>query len=275
MNTKGKLFQTVLKHAVLLFLCFLVLAPFSLVLVNSFKTKSEAARINLSLPTEWRFENYTEVIQKGKLVQGFTNSMIYSAGSSSIAILLASMASFVIARRKTKAMELVYYFFICGLFLPVNYVTLSKFLQAMNLTGGRAGLLLTFLSSMLPFCVFVIKNFVSSMPSDIDEAAIIDGSGPIQMFAVIVLPLLQPILVTAFILQFMGVWSDFITPLYLTSKSSLWPMNLAVYNFFGKNTSHWNLVFADIVLTVLPVILVYLAGQKYILGGITAGSVKG
>lgn len=269
------LWQKMWKHALLLFFCFLIIAPFMLVLVNSFKSKGEAARINLALPSEWHFENYAQVIREGKLLQGFTNSIIYAGGSSLVAVVIASMASFVLARKKSKAMEFLYYFFICGLFLPVNYVTLSKLFQTLHMTSGRVSLLVTFISSMLPFCVFIIRNYVSTIPAEIDEAAMIDGAGPLQLFFRIILPLLQPIIVTAFILQFMGVWSDFITPLYLTSKSALWPMNLAVYNFFGKNSSHWNLVFADIVLTILPVIVVYLLGQKYILEGITAGSVKG
>ncbi len=264
-----------LKQVLLILLCLLIIIPFVLVAVNSFKTKSEAARVNLSLPSQWHFENYTEVVKRGKLALGFFNSMIYSTVSTFIALIISGMASFVIIRKKSRKLDFLYYFFICGLFLPVNYVTLTKLLQALNLTSGRAGLIITFLSSMLPFCILVIRNYISTIPIDIDEAAIIDGAGPLQLFFIIILPLLQPILVTAFILQFMGVWSDFITPLYLTSKSSLWPMNLGVYNFFGKNSLQLNLVFADILLTILPVIFVYLLGQKYILEGITSGSVKG
>ncbi len=276
MNTKTKkLLNKTIKQVLLIILCLIIITPFYLVLVNSFKSKGEAARVNLRLPTEWHFENYRDVIDKGRLVQGFFNSLFYSTVSSGIAVLLAAMASFVLHRRSSKQMNLFYYFIICGLFLPINYVTLSKILQLTHLSNMRMGLIIVFLSSMIPFCVFVIKNFIATIPLSIDEAAIIDGSGPLQLFFIVIVPLLQPILVTAFILQFMGVWSDFITPLYLTSKSAMWPMNLAVYNFFGKYNSEWNLIFADIVLTTLPVIIVYLLGQKYILQGITAGSVKG
>ncbi len=276
MNIKTKRFwNRFFKHLVLIILSLAIIIPFYLVLVNSFKTKGEAARINLHLPTEWHFENYRDVIEKGKLIRGFFNSMLYSTVSAGVAVLAAAMGSFVINRRKSKHMNLIYYFIICGLFLPVNYVTLLKVLDFTHLSNGRVGLIITFLSSLIPFSIFVIRSFVSTIPVEIDEAAIIDGSGPIQLFFVVIMPLLQPILVTAFILQFMGIWSDFITPLYLTSKSSMWPMNLAVYNFFGKYTSEWNLIFADIVLTTLPVVIVYLLGQKYILQGITAGSVKG
>jgi len=272
---KAKTWQNLLKHILLLFLCFIIIVPFLLVVVNSFKSKTDAARINLEFPDKWHFENYAQVIQKGKLALGFYNSLFYSTVSTVLALIVSSMASFVIIRKKSKFLNLLYYFFICGLFLPVNYVTLTKLLQALHLTNGRSAVVLAFLSSMLPFCILVIRNYISTVPEDIDEAAIIDGSGPVQLFFHIIMPLLQPILVTAFILQFMGVWSDFITPLYLTSSSSLWPMNLGVYNFVGKNTMQMNLIFADILLTLLPVITVYLLGQKYILMGVTSGSVKG
>ncbi len=274
-SRKKLTWQNVVKQILVLFLCFIVIAPFYMVVVNSFKSKGEAARMSMSLPAEWHFENYSQVVEKGKLVRGFLNSLIYAGLSSFLAVLTSAMAGFVICRNSSRRMVSLYYFIICGLFLPINFVTLSKVLQTLNLSDSRWGLIIAFLSSMLPFCVFVIRNFIVTIPVDVDEAAIIDGAGPLQLFFVIIVPLLQPILITAFILQFMGVWSDFITPLYLTSKSSMWPMNLAVYNFFGKNSSYWNLVFADIVLTCLPVIVVYLLGQRYILSGITSGSVKG
>ena len=108
----------------------------------------------------------------------------------------------------------------------------------------------------------------------VDEAAVIDGAGPISLFFKIIMPLLKPTMVTCFILQFMGVWSDFLTPLYLSSKSKMFPMTMAVYQFFGKNKSYWNYIFADIVLTCIPVVIVYMIGQKYIVGGMTSGAVK-
>ena len=119
-----------------------------------------------------------------------------------------------------------------------------------------------------------MKSFVSSVPVELDEAAVIDGAGPLGLFFTIVVPLLKPTLVTCFILQFMGVWNDFLTPLYLLSRSVMYPMNLAIYQFFGKSSSQWNYIFANVVLTCLPVVILYLAGQRYIVGGLTSGAVK-
>lgn len=265
---------TILKHVVCISLCLAVIMPFYMVVINSLKSKSEAARMSLALPTVWHFENYLEVIEKGRLVLGFTNSVIYALCSTVIAVLSCAMAAYIIARKQTKFNNFIYYFILCGLFVPVNYVTLSMVLNNLNVSNTRYGLVLAFTSSMIPFCVFTIRNFMSSVPIEMDEAAVIDGAGPLSLFFKVIIPMIKPVLVTSFLLQFMGVWSDFMTPLYLTSSSKLWPMNLAVYNFFGKNKSYWNYVFADIVLTCIPVILLYLVGQRYIIGGMTSGAVK-
>ncbi len=274
-NRKPLTLQTVLKQLLCIFLSLIVLAPMYLVIVNSFKTKNESARMNLSLPKQWLFENYATVFKEAKLLSGFMNSMIYALVATTVGVLLCSMAAYVLSRKRTKLNNFIYYFFICGLFFPVNYVTLVRVFQWMNLTNTRLGIVLVFTSGMIPFCVFTIYSFVETIPKELDEAAVIDGARPAGLFFRVVLPLLKPTVMTCFILQFMGVWNDFLTPLYLSSKTKLHPMTMSVYQFFGRESSYWNLVFADIVLTIIPVLVVYAIGQRYIIGGVTAGAVKG
>ena len=263
-----------LRQLVCLFLCLLVLLPFYMVFINSLKTKGEAARMSLALPSRWLWSNYSVVVRQGRLVQGFLNSMCYALSSTMIGVLLSSMGAFVLSRRRSGLNHFLYYFVLSGLFFPVNYVTLVRVFQWLHLTNTRLGIILVFTGAMVPFCVFTIYSFVASVPVQMDEAAVIDGAGPIQLFFRIIFPLMKPTVVTCFILQFMGVWSDFLTPLYLSSKSRLFPMTMAVYQFFGQNKSYWNYIFADIVLTCLPVVIVYLVGQRYIIGGLTTGAVK-
>ena len=274
-NRKPVTLQAVLKQLLCIFLSVIVLAPLYLVLINSFKTKSEAARMNLNLPTQWVFTNYAEVIKKAKLMTGFGNSVLYAFASTTAGVLLCAMAAYVLSRKRTKLNNFIYYFFICGLFFPVNYVTLVRVFQWMHLTNTHLGIILVFTSAMIPFCVFTIYSFVETIPTELDEAAVIDGAPPAVMFFRGILPLLKPTLMTCFILQFMGVWNDFLTPLYLSSKSKLFPMTMSVYQFFGKEGSNWSYVFADIVMTIIPVVAVYAVGQRYIIGGVTAGAVKG
>jgi raffinose/stachyose/melibiose transport system permease protein len=148
-------------------------------------------------------------------------------------------------------------------------------MQITQLINTKAGMIILYSATQIPFSVFLIFGFIDSVPKELDEAAIIDGCGPIQLFFRVILPLLTPVLVTAGILNFLGVWNDFLLPLYFLNNSGHWPMTLAVYNFFGQYQQDWNLVSADILLTILPVLVIYLVGQRFILSGLSSGAVKG
>ena len=159
--------------------------------------------------------------------------------------------------------------------MPTNFVTLMKVMQITHLINTQFGVILLYAASSIPFNVFLIYAFVETLPRELDEAAIIDGCSPTRLFFSVIYPLLTPVLVTAGVLNLLGIWNEFLLPLYYLNRSAYWPMTLAVYNFFGQFESDWSLVSADIVLTILPVILVYLLAQRFILSGMTAGSVKG
>ena len=201
--------------------------------------------------------------------------MLYSTASTVIGTLIAAMAAFVLSRRRTRMNRALYFFLIMGIALPINFFTLTAIMQWTHLINTRHGMIVLYSAMQIPFAVFLIYGFIESIPRELDEAATVDGCGPLQLFFTIILPLLTPVLVTAGILNFLGVWSDFIFPLYYLSSSANWPMTLAVYNFFGQYEQDWNLVSADILLTILPVIIVYLLGQRFILSGLTGGAVKG
>jgi raffinose/stachyose/melibiose transport system permease protein len=140
---------------------------------------------------------------------------------------------------------------------------------------AQLGIILVYAAFKLPFAVLVIYAFVHTVPIEVDEAAIIDGCTPFQLFWRITLPLLRPAWITVGILTFLDLWSEFMIPLYFLSNSDKWPMTLAIYNFFGIYESSWNLVSADVLLTILPVIIVFIFAQRYIKSGMTAGAVKG
>ena len=257
------------------FLSLLLLAPLLLILFNSFKTSTAASEMNLSLPSGLEWSNYSVVIEKGKLGITFLNSLCYSVFSVFLCTLLSTMASYVLSRNRRKLHRFLYMFIVLGIAMPINFVTLMTVMQTVNLMNTRLGIILLYTATQTPFNVFLIHSFISKIPEDIDEAAIIDGASPLGLFVKIILPLLKPVLVTVMVLTFLNTWNEFVMPLYFLDSSDKWPMTLAVYNFFGMYFKDWNLVCADIVLTSAPVILVYLLGQKYIVSGMTAGAVKG
>ncbi len=256
-------------------LSILLITPLVLILINSFKTSQEAAQMSLSLPSVLQLENFKTVIERGKLGVTFLNSLTYSVFSVLLCTLTSAMAAFVLSRNRSKANKIVYFLIVLGMAMPINFIALMKVMQTLDIINKRIGIILLYAAIQTPFNVFLIYSFVGKIPKDIDEAAIIDGCSPLQLFFSIIVPLIKPVLVTVMVLTFLNTWNEYILPLYFLGSSDKWPMTLAVYNFFGMYFRDWNLVCADIVLTSLPVIVVYLLGQKYIVSGMTAGAVKG
>jgi raffinose/stachyose/melibiose transport system permease protein len=270
-----KSLRAVFGHGVAILASLIMIIPVYLVCVNSLKTSAQASRLGPELPTELHWENFATVISQGKLLVSFINSMLYATGASFLATMFAALAAFVLSRRRTRLNRSVYFFLIMGIALPINFFTLTQVMQATHLIKTKPGMILLYATLQIPFAIFLIYGFIETIPRDLDEAAVIDGCGPIQVFFRVIVPLLKPVLATSFILSFLNVWNDFIMPLYYLNSSENWPMTLAVYNFFGQYTQSWNLVSADILLTIIPVLLVYIAGQRFILSGMTSGAVKG
>lgn len=275
MGKTGKTVCHILGNAVAAMISLIVIIPLLVLFLNSFKTSGEANRMTLSLPKEWMFENYGKVIEQGKLLSSFLNGLMYAFCSVIIIVVLVSAAAFVISRNQKGINRFLYYFIISGIAMPINNVALMKVLQALHLVNTRIGIILLYAAINIPLSLFLAYGFVGTIPREIDEAAVIDGCKPDQLFLRVIAPLLKPIVSTLFVLDFMAVWNDFTMPLYYLNNSRKWPMTLAVYNFFGAFEYSWNLVAADIILTLAPVLLVFIIGQKYIVGGVSAGSVKG
>ena len=249
--------------------------PMAVILVNSFKTSAESATMSLSLPSKLATENYEAVFQKGNLLTTFLNSSLYAAGSSALVVVLTLTAAFVLSRRKGRASSLIYFFIVLGTALPMNYIAVMKVMKGLALINTRLGMVLLYAAIGIPISLFIGYGYISTLPRELDEAAVIDGCTPVSLFTRVIAPLLTPIASTVFVLNFMSTWNDFIMPLYFLNATAKWPMTLGVYNFFGMYQTQWNLVSADIVLTSLPVLVVFIFGQKYIVGGMTAGAVKG
>ncbi len=262
-------------HSMAVLASLIMVIPVYLIAVNAFKSSAQASSMGVDLPAAIHLENFSTVIERGKLLTSFLNSMLYASSSTVLGTFFAAMAAYVMARNRTALNRFLYFFLIMGIALPINFFTLTKMMQVTHLINTRPGIIILYAATQIPFAVFLIYGFVGSIPRELDEAATIDGCGPIQLFFQIILPLLTPVLVTVGILNFLGVWNDFLLPLYYLNNSANWPMTLAVYNFFGQYQQNWNLVSADILLTILPVVVVYLIGQRFILSGLTSGAVKG
>ncbi len=271
-----KTIQAVICNLIAWIFSVICLIPLLLIVFNSLKDKKAAASMALSLPAlPIRWDNFATVVEKGKLATSFGNSLLYSAGAVILCVFFAAAAAYVLSRNQTRLNNFLYMFLVLGITLPINYVALTKVLQFLHLNNTAVGIILLYTAMQLPFMTFLIHGFVAKVPVNLDEAAVIDGCGPIRLFFLVVFPLLKPAVATASVLTFLNTWNEFVSPLYFLNRTEQWPMTLSVYNFFGMYFKDWNLVCADILLTSLPVLIVYLLGQRYIVSGMTAGAVKG
>jgi raffinose/stachyose/melibiose transport system permease protein len=272
---KRKQVKRLTNHATAMIISLVMVIPIYLLLVNSLKDSVQARSMGIEFPTSIVWENYLTVIEQGKLAQAFANSLLYAVGANIVCIVFSTGAAFALSRNRTKLNRFWYFFIVMGIAIPLNYVTMTRMMQLTHLINTQLGIILLYAAFKIPFSVFVIYAFVETIPTEIDEAATIDGCTPLQLFFTIIFPLLRPAWITIAVLNFLDFWSEFVMPLYFLSSSDKWPMTLAVYNFFGIYEANWNLVSADVVLTILPVVLVYLLGQRYIISGMTTGAVKG
>ena len=277
--TKSLRQRRILVQAVLQILAVLVavvfLLPLALVFLNAFKSQSESFAMNFDLPKVFHFENFLTVITRGKVLESLVNSLIYSVATVLLSVPLSAMAAFVTSRNRKKLHNVIYLFLVLGLTLSVNHIALMRIMQETYLINTRLGLSLIYTALQIPFNVFLYYGFISTVPKELDEAGTMDGCGPLRLFFKVVFPLLQPVTMTIIVLCAFNTWNDFIFPLYYMNSSDKWPITVSVYQFFGRYQVSWNLVSADVVLMSLPVIFLYILGQKYIVSGMTAGSVKG
>jgi raffinose/stachyose/melibiose transport system permease protein len=267
----------IVKNLIAWIVSLIMIIPLFLMVINSLKTETQADTMGLDFPQnmQFHFENYVNVVQQGHLLNAFLNSMLYACSAIAISIIFSSMAAYVLARNRTKLNNFIYFFLILGLAMPASYISLMKIMQITHLINTALGIILLYVSIEIPVSVFILYGFIASVPKEMDEAGIIDGCGAFKLFFSVVLPLLKPAIVTVVILTFLDSWNQFVFPLYFLNSSTMWPMTLSVYNFFGQFAQSWNLVSADVILTSLPVIIIYLLGQKYIISGMTVGAVKG
>jgi len=262
--------------AVLLWLCALViLIPLVVVLVTSLKSLKEAGSLNLLPPAAPLFSNYVTVFTEGRIVRGICNSLIVTATATVLILLSASVLAFILTRRRTRMTVFMEKSITLGLVAPFTALPTVMLLKTLGILGTRGALALVYTAMFLPFTTMMLSAFVKTLPRELDEAAIIDGCSGLALFQRIILPLLTTPLMTAFVLNTMWVWNDFMIPLYLLNSAARWTLPLSVFSFFGKYNHSWQYICANMVIVSAPVTILYLAGQRSIISGMTTGAVKG
>ncbi len=258
-----------------LLFCVIMLIPFWMVLVNSFKTREEAALVNIALPSVWNaVDNYVTMCKDSGFFTALKNSVLLTVPTVLCIIFCSSLFSFTIQRRATKGSERLMNLVMLGMFLPMQMIP-TYFVCYFTHVKTFVAAFLVLTATGLPMSVFLYTGFLKSIPRELDESARLDGCDCFQLFTKIIFPLLKPMTVTVFIINFMNVWNDFGTTIYFLNTSKNYTLPLTIYNFFGVHSSEWNLIFANVFMVSLPVIIIYFLAQKQIVAGMTAGAVKG
>lgn len=254
------------------------LVPFVFVLLQAAKTPEEASNLAFSWPTNFQFfQNFWETLNSndGVIWRAIINSAILTIGSVAIMVVLSAMAGYVLARKKSKWGPTVNFFVLAGLIVPPAVVPTIWVLQGLQLFGTMPGMILIEATFGLSFCILLFRAFVGNIPRELDEAAVLDGSGPIRLFFRVVLPLLRPVVVTVIVVQSVFVFNDFAGPLYFLPGDQNVTVQLALYTFSGQNLSFYNLLFMAIFLITIPPLIAYIFFNRQIVAGITSGAVKG
>jgi len=255
------------------------IVPFAFIFLMAAKTPQEASLFEFSLPQQgWMlWENLITVLQTRDyiILRAFVNSTVLTVASVVIMVVFAAMVGYVLQRRKSRWNHLVNFFVLAGLIVPPAVVPTIWVMQGLGIFKTMPGMILIEATFGLSFCILLFRAFVSTIPRELDEAAIIDGAGPMRLFFTVVLPLLKPVVITVIVVQAVAVFNDFTGPLYFLPGEANATVQLTLYNFQSQNLSQWNLLFMDILLITIPPLILYIFFNRQIVAGMTSGAVKG
>ncbi|MFC0106183.1 carbohydrate ABC transporter permease [Kibdelosporangium aridum] len=221
-------------------------------------------------------DNFVQAWQQGALGGALVNSALVTAGSVVIVLIVSSLAAYPLARVTARWSRGMFLLIMLGLVLPFQLAALPLYqtMRDLGLLGSVWGLILFYSGLQVPFTTFLYVGFLRALPPDFEDAALIDGCSPLQSFRYVVFPMLKPITVTALVLNAIGVWNDFFTPLLYLSGTTQQTMPVALAGFVGQYVTDWNLVFAALVISIVPILIVYFVLQRSIINGF-AGGLKG
>jgi raffinose/stachyose/melibiose transport system permease protein len=254
----------------------LIGVPLWLVVVTAGKSQGEAITPDLSLPSSWHLlDNMRQVWTDADVPAAFFGSLLIVVPTVALVLILGSAAAWVLARRSSRLTAMLYALGISGIILPPAVVTVVLLLRQLGLAGTAIGMICVYLGIYLSTVIFFVTGFVRTIPAALEEAAQIDGAGPLLVFRRVVLPLLRPVLATATILICLYVWNDVFYAFFVVGgRLDTLPLNLFRVASAGLYLNNWNLIFAYVILMSLPLVVVFAVAQRKVISGITGGAVK-
>jgi raffinose/stachyose/melibiose transport system permease protein len=256
-------------------LAFAYIFPFFLVFVNSLKLKPEVLANPLALPSHITWDNFSQALTKMNFFRSLTNSIIITVLSVSMLIIFSSMLAYYLARTKNKLSKYIFLILVTSMIVPFQALMIpfmARFAQFVS-WNNRGALIFFYIGFGTALSTFLYHGFISNIPTEIDEAASIDGASDMVAFWRIIFPMMRPITATVAIINALWIWNDFLLPrLVLTNETQTLP--LSTYLFYGQYTVEYGQVMAGLVLAVIPIVIFYLILQKQFISGISQGAVK-
>ena len=251
--------------------------PFYVCIAYAFKTRLEIVQTGLSFPKVFHIDNFIEGVEVSGFWLALKNSVLTTIPTALGILIVTALASYMIERTRFRSIKAVYYVFLAALLLPFQAIMLplTVNMKHLGMMNSLSGFIIAKVAVEIPFSVITMSGFIKTVPREIEEAAAVDGSSRFVAFWVVVMPMLKPICATVFVLNALYAWNEFQMALILLQKQALRTIPLLSFYFFAENATELNLAFAVLLLSLIPIIALYIFLQKYIISGITAGSLKG
>jgi raffinose/stachyose/melibiose transport system permease protein len=252
------------------------LVPLVLMVTSSFRTNADLITEPLGAPWPLSTASYQEAWTAGNFATYFGNSLMVTVGAVALSTGVSTMAAYALARVRSRLFRWMESLFLSGLMLPIHLAILPIFhlFDGVGLIDSRLGLALMYGASGVPFSIFVLTAFFRQLPEELEEAAALDGASPWQTFRRIMVPLVRPALATVAVFRFVPIWNDFLFPLVLLRREEKYTLPVGLTTFFGENATNYSAVFAGLVITTIPLIVLFLVATKQIVAGLTAGMAK-
>lgn len=263
--------------SIIALICFVF--PFLLLIINSFKSNGEILTSPFSLPQHWNFSHFADVINKMNFMVTFRNSFLITMISSLLIVFFSAMAAYHMVRKPSKYNKIFFTILVASMVIPFQ----SLMIPLISIYGGKLHLIDTIPIPLLimfyigfgsALSIFMYHGFMKTVPAEIEEAARIDGCNTIQTFFLIVFPMLKPITVTITILNVLWIWNDYLLPSLVLNNEDVYTMPVKMKVFNGTYMNNWELLIPAILLTVIPILIMYMIGQKSIINGVMQGSIK-
>jgi raffinose/stachyose/melibiose transport system permease protein len=273
----GRVAGSIVRWVVLLSVATVILIPVAYAVLGGFRNAAQLAANPVGLPDPWIWSNYIDSLTGPSFWVQLRNSILVAAITTTIVVLFGSLAAFVLARRRFRGREVAYTIFTLGLLFPATVAILPLIIlvRDLGLQDTALAIALPQAAFYLPLTIIILRPFFRSIPTELEDAAAIDGCGQLGFFFRILLPLSRPALATVAVLAIVSSWNQFVLPLVMLSSESNWTLPLGLTNFSTQYTTDTARILAYTSLALIPALAFYVVAERQIVGGLAAGSVKG